>query len=49
MNADIADEFLSFGPSLPRFEVDTSEKEEELASGEDVPTNDKVEEPGVRE
>lgn len=48
LSADIADEFLSFGPSLPRFEAGTSEKEEVLASGEEVPTKDKVDEPGER-
>lgn len=48
LSADIAEEFLSFRPSVPRFEADTSEKEEEPASGEGVPTKDKVDEPGER-
>lgn len=47
-SADIAEEFLSFRPPAPRFEAGTSEKEEEPASREDVPTKDKVDGLGER-
>lgn len=48
LSADIADEFLPFRPSVPRFEAGTSGKEEEPASGEDAPTKDRVDVPGER-